>query len=70
MVCRAKEAMKQKEKKNMSKEDHKKKKMQSINKDKICRFKRSICNLDDDGASSAILLLACIACSTFSLYHL
>ncbi|CAN8253486.1 unnamed protein product [Cochlearia groenlandica] len=68
--------MKQKEKINMCKEDHhhkkKKKKMQSVtncNKDKSCRFKKSTCNPDQDGASSAIFLLACIACSSFS-YHL
>ncbi|EEF51838.1 conserved hypothetical protein [Ricinus communis] len=34
------------------------------NKGKTCKFKRSSSNLEDDGASSAILLLACIACTT------
>ncbi|OAY30735.1 hypothetical protein MANES_14G054700v8 [Manihot esculenta] len=33
------------------------------NKAKVCKFKRSSSNLEDDGASSAILLLACIACT-------
>ncbi|KAJ8752021.1 hypothetical protein K2173_001047 [Erythroxylum novogranatense] len=33
------------------------------NKSKTCKFKRSSSNLDEDGASSAILLLACIACT-------
>lgn len=72
MVCRAEEAMKQREKVNRGKEDDREKKKQLIthfNKDKSCRFKRSTCNLDHDGASSAIYLLACIACSSFS-YHL
>ncbi|KAJ6339639.1 hypothetical protein OIU77_007560 [Salix suchowensis] len=32
-------------------------------KGKTCRFKRSSSNLEEDGASSAILLLACIACT-------
>ncbi|ESQ43583.1 hypothetical protein EUTSA_v10015187mg [Eutrema salsugineum] len=74
MVCRAEEAMKQRENLKRCKQDHdrQKKKMQSItncNKEKSCRFKRSTCNHDQDGASSAIFLLACIACSSFS-YHL
>ncbi|KDP30963.1 hypothetical protein JCGZ_11339 [Jatropha curcas] len=34
------------------------------NKGKTCKFKRSSSNLEDDGASSAIFLLACIACTT------
>lgn len=33
------------------------------NKGKACKFKRSSSNLEEDGASSAILLLACIACT-------
>ncbi|OAY47917.1 hypothetical protein MANES_06G116300v8 [Manihot esculenta] len=33
------------------------------NKANVCKFKRSSSNLEDDGASSAILLLACIACT-------
>ncbi|XP_019095791.1 PREDICTED: uncharacterized protein LOC109130560 [Camelina sativa] len=76
MVCRAEEAIKQREMIKRCKEDDqqkkKKKKTQSItncNKDKSCRFKRSTSNLEKDGASSAIFLLACIACSSFS-YHL
>ncbi|KAK7350687.1 hypothetical protein VNO77_09561 [Canavalia gladiata] len=35
------------------------------NKGKVCKFKRSSFNLEDDGASSAILLLACIALFSF-----
>ncbi|KAJ6882425.1 hypothetical protein NC651_028886 [Populus alba x Populus x berolinensis] len=33
------------------------------NKGKTCKFKRSSSALEEDGASSAILLLACIACT-------
>ncbi|EOY22403.1 hypothetical protein QUC31_007717 [Theobroma cacao] len=33
------------------------------NKGKTPKFKRSSSNLEEDGASSAILLLACIACT-------
>ncbi|KAJ7945741.1 Nuclear speckle splicing regulatory protein like [Quillaja saponaria] len=33
------------------------------NKGKVCKFKRSSSNLEEDGVSSAILLLACIACA-------
>ncbi|KAE8657131.1 MADS-box protein CMB1 [Hibiscus syriacus] len=33
------------------------------NKGKTSKFKRSSSNLEEDGASSAILLLACIACT-------
>ncbi|KAF9671673.1 hypothetical protein SADUNF_Sadunf12G0072000 [Salix dunnii] len=33
------------------------------NKGKTCKFKRSSSILEEDGASSAILLLACIACT-------
>lgn len=71
MVCRAEEALKQRENLKRCKQDHdrQKKKVQSItdcNKEKSCRFKRSTSNLDQDGASSAIFFLACIACSSFS----
>ncbi|KAK4749646.1 hypothetical protein SAY87_027095 [Trapa incisa] len=34
------------------------------NKGKAPKFKRSYSNLQDDGASSAILLLLCIACNS------
>ncbi|CAN6585511.1 unnamed protein product [Malus baccata var. baccata] len=30
---------------------------------KVCKFKRSTSNIDEDGASTAILLLACIVCA-------
>ncbi|KAK9069879.1 hypothetical protein SSX86_010275 [Deinandra increscens subsp. villosa] len=34
------------------------------NKGNTTKFKRSTSHLEDDGVSSAILLLACIACSS------
>nr|DAD34326.1 TPA_asm: hypothetical protein HUJ06_004966 [Nelumbo nucifera] len=37
------------------------------NKGKACKFKRSSFSGEDDGASSAILLLACIACTPSSI---
>ena len=37
--------------------------IQYCNKGKASKFKRSSSNLEEDGASSAILLLACIACA-------
>ncbi|KAK9117457.1 hypothetical protein Sjap_016404 [Stephania japonica] len=33
------------------------------NKNKVCRFKKSYFSGEEDGASSAIILLACIACA-------
>ncbi|XP_030937301.1 uncharacterized protein LOC115962583 [Quercus lobata] len=38
-------------------------KQMQCNKGKVCKFKRSSSNLEEDGASSAILLLACIVCA-------
>ncbi|CAN6713675.1 unnamed protein product [Malus baccata var. baccata] len=35
---------------------------------KVCKFKRSTSNFDEDGASTAILLLACIVCAPSSIY--
>ncbi|TMX04231.1 hypothetical protein EJD97_010604 [Solanum chilense] len=35
-------------------------------KGKTNKFKRSSSNVEEDGASAAILLLACIACTTTS----
>nr|DAD30657.1 TPA_asm: hypothetical protein HUJ06_009508 [Nelumbo nucifera] len=42
-------------------------KQMQCNKGKTCKFKRSCFSGNDDGASSAILLLACIACTPFSI---
>ncbi|KAL6182573.1 hypothetical protein ACLB2K_043992 [Fragaria x ananassa] len=38
----------------------------NINKAKVCKFKRSTSNIEEDGASTAILLLACIVCTPSS----
>ncbi|XP_021719933.1 uncharacterized protein LOC110687601 [Chenopodium quinoa] len=38
------------------------------NKSKVKKFKRSSSNLEEDGASSAIFFLACIACAPSSSY--
>ncbi|XVE54528.1 hypothetical protein DITRI_Ditri03aG0088800 [Diplodiscus trichospermus] len=42
---------------------HQQKQIIQCNKGKTSKFKRSSSNLEEDGASSAILLLACIACT-------
>ncbi|KAK9119995.1 hypothetical protein Scep_018088 [Stephania cephalantha] len=42
--------------------EHKQQLMQ-YNKSKVCRFKKSYFSTEEDGASSAIILLACIACA-------
>lgn len=69
MVSKVEEAMKRKQQVSQQQE-HKSRKencyQQNIipcNKGKASKFKRSISNLEDDGVSSAILLLACIACN-------
>ncbi|KAK7302211.1 hypothetical protein RJT34_13095 [Clitoria ternatea] len=56
----------------VSKVDQEAKKLQEkwqkqiqFNKGKVGKFKRSSSNMEDDGASSAILLLACLAFCTF-----
>ncbi|KAK1427706.1 hypothetical protein QVD17_16399 [Tagetes erecta] len=41
----------------------KKEMIMQYNKSNTTKFKRSTSHLEDDGVSSAILLLACIACS-------
>ncbi|XP_065877060.1 uncharacterized protein [Euphorbia lathyris] len=61
----------QQEDKNYRYEEYQQQQMQKqiqCNKGKTSKFKRSISNLEDDGASSAILFLACIACTTPSSY--
>ncbi|KAF3637003.1 hypothetical protein BC332_16716 [Capsicum chinense] len=62
MVSRVEEAMKirQQEVKNYQMQ----KQVMQCNKGKAKKFKRSSSNVEEDGASSAILLLACIACAT------
>ncbi|KNA10139.1 hypothetical protein SOVF_147180 [Spinacia oleracea] len=57
MVSRVEEAMKGKQQKQQQRE------IMQCNKGKVNKFKRSTSNLEEDGASSAILFLACIACA-------
>ncbi|XP_019056816.1 PREDICTED: uncharacterized protein LOC109116227 [Tarenaya hassleriana] len=58
MVSRAEEAMRVQKQEKKS-ENHRQ--ITQCNKGKTSRFKRSTSNLDGDGVSSAILILACIA---------
>ncbi|XP_038682933.1 uncharacterized protein LOC119983336 [Tripterygium wilfordii] len=58
MVSRVEEAMKKKQQQQQEVQ-----KQIQCNKGKVSKFKRSTSNLEEDGASSAILLLACIACT-------
>ena len=62
MVSKVEEAMK---KRQVQQEQHyqQQQKQMQCNKGKVVKFKRSSSNLEDDGLSSAILLLACIACA-------
>ncbi|OMO93567.1 hypothetical protein COLO4_16835 [Corchorus olitorius] len=69
MVSKVEEAMKIAQQKNQQKgrdqwqQQQQQKQIQiQCNKGKT-KFKRSSSNLEEDGASSAILLLACIACT-------
>ncbi|KAH7866163.1 hypothetical protein Vadar_016550 [Vaccinium darrowii] len=74
MVCKVEEAMKKRQQEEQqqnykgkgSQHQLVQKRQQIIqcNKGKASKFKRSSSNLEEDGASSAILLLACIALST------
>ncbi|XP_006476981.2 uncharacterized protein LOC102623831 [Citrus sinensis] len=62
MVSKVEEAMKGKQ---QQQDQHQKQQKQIIqcNKGKANKFKRSSSNVEEDGVSSAILLLACIACA-------
>ncbi|KAG2676094.1 hypothetical protein I3843_12G035700 [Carya illinoinensis] len=64
MVSKVEESMKgkQQQPQQPSHQQQLQKQMQ-CNKGKASKFKRSSSNLEEDGASSAILLLACIACA-------
>lgn len=73
MVSRVEEAMKKKQQQQQQQEvnkaketyqQHQQKQIVQCNKGKTSKFKRSIYNLQEDGASSAIFFLACIANST------
>ncbi|KAK9090193.1 hypothetical protein Sjap_023370 [Stephania japonica] len=67
MVCKVveesmkKEQQQQQQQKGRNQNNHHLKQMQ-CNKGKACKFKKSCSHSEEDGASSAILLLACIAC--------
>ncbi|TYJ06006.1 hypothetical protein E1A91_A12G203300v1 [Gossypium mustelinum] len=72
MVSRVEEAMRRQQNPNGKKEHlhqqspaalQKQPSMIQCNKGKTSKFKRSSSNLEEDGSSSAILLLACIACT-------
>ncbi|XVF11590.1 hypothetical protein REPUB_Repub08aG0040200 [Reevesia pubescens] len=73
MVSKVEEAMKRQQNHNGKEHCHNQqyhhhqqqvqKQLIQCNKGKTSKFKRSSSNLEEDGASSAILLLACIACT-------
>ncbi|XP_070004063.1 uncharacterized protein [Nicotiana sylvestris] len=66
MVSRVEEAMNIRQQQQEVKNYQVQKQMQ-CNKGKTIKFKRSSSNVEEDGASSAILLLACIACASSHL---
>lgn len=63
MVSKVEEAMKKNWEKQQQQQQQKQIMNMHCNKGKASKFKRSTSNLEDDGASSAILFLACIACT-------
>ncbi|XWS51367.1 hypothetical protein CRYUN_Cryun12cG0170800 [Craigia yunnanensis] len=63
MVSKVEEAMKRQQNQKGRDHCHQQQKQIQCNKGKTSKFKRSSSNLEEDGASSAILLLACIACT-------
>ncbi|XP_022776132.1 uncharacterized protein LOC111317889 [Durio zibethinus] len=69
MVSKVEEAMKRQQNHkgrdhcHQNQQNHQQKQIIQCNKGKNSKFKRSSSNLEEDGASSAILLLACIACT-------
>ncbi|KAL3716760.1 hypothetical protein ACJRO7_008357 [Eucalyptus globulus] len=71
MVSRVEEAMKGRQEQQQQhkgrdgshQQHHQHQQLMQCNKGKASKFKRSSSNLEEDGASSAILLLACIACT-------
>lgn len=66
MVSKGEEAMKRKQQQEQQYHQQQQQKQMHCNKTKSVKFKRSISNLEEDGVSSAILLLACIACAPTS----
>ncbi|PON85305.1 hypothetical protein TorRG33x02_189730 [Trema orientale] len=63
MVSKVEEAMKKRQQQQEQQQFQHQQKQMQCNKGKVVKFKRSSSNLEDDGVSSAILLLACIACA-------
>ncbi|EXC04023.1 hypothetical protein L484_006915 [Morus notabilis] len=65
MVSKVEEAMKkrQQQQDQQQQQYHQQKQIMHCNKGNVVKFKRSSSNLEEDGVSSAILLLACIACT-------
>ncbi|KAI4343646.1 hypothetical protein L6164_010973 [Bauhinia variegata] len=66
MVSKVEEAMKRNKQQQPQQQCHHQQQIQKqiqCNKGKTGKFKRSSSSLEEDGASSAILLLACIACA-------
>ncbi|CAO2824707.1 unnamed protein product [Amaranthus hypochondriacus] len=63
MVSRVEEAIKGR---NQQQQQKQMVQIMQCNKGKINKFKRSTSSLEEDGASSAILFLACIACAPSS----
>ncbi|XP_062170707.1 uncharacterized protein LOC133876443 [Alnus glutinosa] len=66
MVSKVEEATKGKQQQQQPQQPYHQQQLQKhmqCNKGKASKFKRSSSNLEEDGASSAILLLACIACA-------
>ncbi|KAH1202072.1 hypothetical protein GmHk_17G048612 [Glycine max] len=65
MVSKVEEAMKRNKQMQPQAQNQQQQLQKQIqcNKGKAGKFKRSSSNLEEDGASSAILFLACIACS-------
>ncbi|GMH01190.1 hypothetical protein Nepgr_003029 [Nepenthes gracilis] len=72
MVSRVEEAMKRRQQggKEICHQQQQQQQQRQIqlqsNKGKASKFKRSSSSLEEDGVSSAILLLACIACAPSS----
>lgn len=63
MVSKVEEALKKNKQQQHQQHHNQQQKQIQCNKGKAGKFKRSSSNLEEDGASSAILFLACIACA-------
>jgi hypothetical protein len=63
MVSKVEEAMKKNKQQQSQQHNQQQQKQIHCNKGKAGKFKRSSSNVEEDGLSSAILFLACIACA-------